>query len=303
MDQIYGGVRSYVGSPTVASTIINATHAFTANYTDRKAAVIVTTERTALIDLWVVFFFYNGATPPPSTFAAYETLTPLSDNVKTQSFASLLDANNALNLNGLRYLIRGQTLPVLPGTNGTDLLNHQYQVFSSQAVAATTINNPDFVYSMAYQPFPIAIPLASQNQSDINGPNSFSLDPSAGDHMWMEYDISWLTELGDDHAHAQAMNLTDYILPYARSTYPGVAPTHYSGSGSGSGSGSSSSGGEGGEEVGGLDTTSYTPIFTNDAMYDQTPLQSYRGYNNLVSAKANWDPEGFFTNRTGGFKL
>ncbi|KKY25475.1 putative fad dependent [Phaeomoniella chlamydospora] len=230
MDYIWGGVRTYLGSDTVASTFINATHSFVTNYTDKKASVIVTTERTDLINLWVVFYFYNGPEPPNGTFAEFETMTPLTDSVKTQRFVDLLVSNNDFNLEGLRYLIRGTTLPNLPRDQGKALYTYQYTSWADQAVSETLLN-ADFIYNS-----------------------------------------------------------------YGRRTYAGVAPTHYGGVTADS---------EDVEGDSGLTYQDWNPIFMNDAMYDQTPLQTYPldEYEKLVSAKTKYDPNGFFTNRTGGFKF
>lgn len=101
----------------------------------------------------------------------------------------------------------------------------------------------------------------------------------------MEYNISWLTAVGDQDAHSMAMNITDTLDEYVRKTYAGVKSSNY--------------------KSGDLDEAEYKPIFYNDAMYDQLPLQSYQndGYSRLKSIQKSVDPEGFFPSRTGGFKF
>ncbi|KAL9106843.1 MAG: hypothetical protein Q9227_008176 [Pyrenula ochraceoflavens] len=279
MGQIWGGVRTYAA--TEASALVNATHNFTKDYSDPKAAVIVTCERDAAIDnLFVIFYFYNGETPPESVFSEFNAIPSLTDTTKTQSFASLLNANNALNAEGLRYLIRGTTLPSLPDPDGKALLNHHLNTWSSYALTQSTAN-VDFLFSIAFQPLPRAIPAASV----AAGSNALGLDPENGDHVWMEYDILWLTAAGDSAAHAAAMNITASIDAYSKATYPGVKNTNYN--------------------EGDVTYEEYNPIFMNDAMYDQQPLQSYPqgSYSRLLNAKKMYDPNGFFTDRTGGFKF
>jgi len=197
-----------------------------------------------------------------------------------------LVANNAENLYGLRYLIRGTTLPNLPGTNGTDLLNHHYSTWKSYVITAGA-PYPDMIFSLAFQPMPVTIPAASQYYNPIG--NTLSLSPNFGDHIWMEYDISWTTSLEDDAAHALAMNITATIDAYAETTYAGVKSSNYKG-------------GDGNRET--LEEEEYNPTFLNDAMYDQTPLQSYgrSNYEKLKAIQKSVDPEGFFPGRTGGFK-
>ncbi|KAL5353046.1 hypothetical protein ACLOAV_001075 [Pseudogymnoascus australis] len=43
------------------------------------------------------------------------------------------------------------------------------------------------------------------------------------------------------------------------------------------------------------------PLFINDASVDQNPLETYGGYETLKVAKAKYDPDGFFTSKTGGW--
>jgi hypothetical protein len=126
-------------------------------------------------------------------------------------------------------------------------------------------------------------------QSVAAGGNALGMTPESGDHMWMEYDISWLSSLTDDAAHMMAMNITATVDEWAKATYAGIEPTNYKGP----------------TDPAGLENDEYTAIFMNDAMYDQKPLQSYdnNGYTRLSAIQKAVDPEGFFTTRTGGFKL
>ena len=141
---------------------------------------------------------------------------------------------------------------------------------------------------------PINIPNASLHS--VAGPNALGLDPKNGDHVWMEYSLIWEDPASDSIAFAAAKNISTVVSNYAKTTYRGVKPTHY--------------GGLGADDVdvlgdAGLEYQEYDPIFLNDAMYDQKPLQSYPvdNYARLLEAKARYDPHGFFTNRTGGYKL
>lgn len=145
--------------------------------------------------------------------------------------------------------------------------------------------HPGFIFSMAYQPMPYLIPA----QSVAAGGNALGMTPESGDHMWMEYDISWLTSLTDDLAHSMAMNITATVDEWAKANYGGIKSTNYKGP----------------TDPAGLENDEYTAIFLNDAMYDQLPLQSYdnNGYARLTTIQKAIDPDGFFATRTGGFKL
>jgi len=87
---IWGGTRTY--SAEYAPDIINATHDFIENFTDPKAAVIVTGEVAidTLVQLFVVFFFYNGPTPPPGAFDKFNAIPCEVDNVKDQAYADMV---------------------------------------------------------------------------------------------------------------------------------------------------------------------------------------------------------------------
>ena len=81
-----------------------------------------------------------------------------------------------------------------------------------------------------------------------------------------------------------AVNITSSITAYAETTYKGVKNTNY--------------------QSGDVMTEEYNPLYLNDAMYDQKPLQSYgqRNFDQLKSIQQKYDPSGFFPGRTGGFK-
>ena len=145
--------------------------------------------------------------------------------------------------------------------------------------------NPGFIFSIAFQPMPYLIPA----QSVAAGGNALGMTPESGDHMWMEYDISWLTSLEDDVAHSMSMNITATVEEWAETNFAGIWPSHYKGP----------------TDQAGLENAEYTAIFMNDAMYDQLPLQSYdnNGYARLTAIQRAVDPDGFFPTRTGGFKL
>jgi hypothetical protein len=89
--------------------ILDATQDFTENFHDPRAAIFVTSAiyLANLADMILVFYFYDGATPPLGVFDKFDAIRAKNDAVKTQSYSSLLVANNKLAaLYGFRYLIR-----------------------------------------------------------------------------------------------------------------------------------------------------------------------------------------------------
>jgi hypothetical protein len=164
------------------------------------------------------------------------------------------------------------------------LLNYHYDSWKAYVLPSDLgeLLDAGFIFSLAFQPVPYTIPAASQQVNSIG--NALGLNPDYGDHIWMEYDISWLTAVNDNTAHNMAMNITASILDYAKAKYAGVKNSHYI--------------------SGDLEVEKYSPTFLNDAMYDQKPLESYgqANYDRLKSIQEAYDPSGLFPSRTGGFK-
>ena len=89
--KVWGGLRTYSGDQ--AEALINATHDFNANLSSNpKAAVIVTGEIAidGLLEIFTVFFFYDGPTPPDGAFDKFNAIPTISDTTAVQSYASLV---------------------------------------------------------------------------------------------------------------------------------------------------------------------------------------------------------------------
>lgn len=63
--------------------ILDAIRNFVEYYPDDKAAIIPTCENTSLFTSWFIFFFYDGATPPPEVFANFTSITSQSSTLQT----------------------------------------------------------------------------------------------------------------------------------------------------------------------------------------------------------------------------
>jgi len=44
----------------------------------------------SLVQVWTVFFFYNGTAPAPGVFDEFNAIIPLLDQVRPQSYASFV---------------------------------------------------------------------------------------------------------------------------------------------------------------------------------------------------------------------
>ena len=88
---IWGGIRTYAG--TEAEALLNATQTFNENYDQHPEAAIIVTGEIAIVDLleiFVVFFFYDGETPPAGIFDEFNAIPTLTDGVKVQSYYDLV---------------------------------------------------------------------------------------------------------------------------------------------------------------------------------------------------------------------
>jgi hypothetical protein len=67
---------------------LNATQDFTENYNDPNVGIIVTGEIAidSLLETFIIFFFYDGATPPDEVFGNFNAIPTLTDDVQTQSY-------------------------------------------------------------------------------------------------------------------------------------------------------------------------------------------------------------------------
>ncbi|EPE35102.1 FAD-binding protein [Glarea lozoyensis ATCC 20868] len=286
LGQVWGGVRIY--SAIYAKQLLEATQHWTENFNDPKGSIIVTGDIAAdsVVDIFVVFLFYAEPSPPVGVFDKFNSIPWISDTTRTQSFSSLLDGNSQLSsIYGLRWFVRGATVPNLPGQNGTDLYISAYNLFKSYLTnqGLERLNQLGFVFSLAFQPFPYVIPAAGLIQNP--GGTPMNLDAANGDKMLLQYSISWPTNISDAKALEIISAQTPLLETLLDTEFAGQKSSHY---------------------VEGSDNTDdgNSWVFFNDAMYDQNPLQSYGGdsYNRLKVIQRRADPLGFFPSRTGGFK-
>ncbi|CZS99976.1 uncharacterized protein RCO7_01711 [Rhynchosporium graminicola] len=281
---IWGGARTYTRS--VASQMISATQDFTEHFSDPAAAIIMSYQSliASLDQFFVVFFFYNGPNPPPGVFDKFNSIPSTSDTVRKQRSLPMPNAQFG-SIYGFRYVLRGSTIPNLPGHSGTDLITANFNNFvsytSSRGLAG--LLQPAFIFNFIYQPIPVAIAAASARINPLG--NLLSLSADNGDHMWMAISVSWLTKLGDADGNRLATEIMNNVVTYTKQRYAGVQGSNF---------------------IKGVPGDGYRPsVFMNDAMADQKVLQGYgdETFERLKSVQRAYDPMGFFPSRTGGFKL
>lgn len=66
----------------------------------------------------------------------------------------------------------------------------------------------------------------ASSKTNPNG-NILCLNPKFGDHVYMEYDIGWLSSSADMNAHAMAIDITQLIDNHAGKEYKDVDNTNY----------------------------------------------------------------------------
>lgn len=281
---VWGGTKIY--GLDQKDALIRATHNLVSNYHDPKAAVIVTFSTTLhdLVDVFVVFYFYNDPRGPGEILAEFDAIPALVDQTKgPRSYRDLIGANSEFSLKGMRYLIRTNTLPNLAGEQGLDLYHYTFDSWYEPARRVQAHDLENYAFSLAWQPVPHQLQNAST--SAPHGVNLLGLDARHGDKVFMEYDVSWLSPWRDHEAAAAMHAVTQPVAEYAQRKFAGVPPTHH--------------------QEGDVSYTNFNPMFMNDCMYDQDPLRSYgeETYRRLGEIQRRRDAKGLFAKRTGGFKL
>ncbi|RFU29823.1 hypothetical protein B7463_g6515, partial [Scytalidium lignicola] len=282
--QVWGGVRAY--APEHRTALFHAITNFVREYPDPKAAVIPTFQFSPPGNLLnvttnlMLFFFYDG--PDPSdAFAEFDAIPSLTDDTQARTYLSMAQEVGGANTTGFGNSFRVNTVPNLPEDQMVKFFEKYYDTTYSQSLN-DNLTNLD-VQLMGFDPQPLSVRI--QKASQAQGGNALGLDPANGDRVWIENDFMWLNSLCDDSCPEYSREVSDQLLAYQKATYPGVPPTNY--------------------QSGDIEFTNYNPIFMNDAAPYQDVYASY-GWKNLAklkAVKAVYDPNGFFTNRQGGFKL
>ncbi|TLS26689.1 hypothetical protein PpBr36_04156 [Pyricularia pennisetigena] len=277
---VWGGNYFFNATPATDAALLEAVADFAMHYPDPKAAIILTAERTGLgvVDLWIMFLYYNGERPPAGVFDRFQSIKPWMDTTKTRTYADLVSFNNWAVLKGSLYTIGTETIP-MPSPAGRN----------SSAVAASTLQDVHrnwrdvstlallkvggLVASTAYQPVPRSMAAVAR----AKGGDLLDLDEDT-DLMVMEYNYSWLLEGRERDVVDRAM----------QDTYNGVRERVVAG-----------------QAAGELPADAHLPLFANDAYFRQDYFGRLRPETREMAAAAREavDPERFFAGKTEGFKI
>lgn len=150
--QIWGGNYIFPGSKS--RDIISAVHDFSTNYPDDKAGIIATNVRGLLTDIWTIYLFYDGPSPPSHVFERFRSIGPISDTTETRTYLDLVTRNNDAIIPGTIDDIASETTPLNPNTpsNSTSTILHAVHERWNREVNSMTAPLPDVFATMTYQP-------------------------------------------------------------------------------------------------------------------------------------------------------
>jgi hypothetical protein len=265
--QIWGGNLVFTGDKT--PQMLAAVRDFTEHYPDEKAAIIMTAELTILgaVDLWIMFLFYDGPTPPAGVFDNFTAIGPITNNCKTRSYYDLLTYNNFGVIKGSIYTITTETIPLPSVDVGAEVLGAVYDNWRNTTESVIAV--PGIIGSIAFQPIPKTLARKARER----GGDLIDLDDDV-DRIILEYNYSYLFATDDAKMDAATQKLytgtRDIVTEY---TAKGKLPE------------------------------AYLPLFANDGYYRQDYFGRLRTANFARTVRDQYDPAGFFAERTGGFKM
>lgn len=270
--QVWGGNLIYAANNETTPQLLAALRDFTDDYPDAKAGIILTAERTlaTLVDIWILFLYYNGPTPPAGVFDTFFAVDHSIDTTKTRSYNDLVTANNWAVLKGSVYTIGTETTPVPPQNHGAEVLGTYFDTWVNASNEAAFV--PGLVASIAFQPMPRVIPeIARQKGGDL-----LDLDDDVN-RIMIELDYSFLVN-ADYPQVDQTMQDTYNSLRAARQRF---------------------------EEQGKVTAGIYLPLFMNDCFYRQDYFGRLRPEKRELAMRMRdeLDPSGLWRDRTGGFKV
>lgn len=265
--QIWGGTLLFSSDET--PQLLPALRDFTENYDDPKAGIILTAEKTiaGALDIWIMFLFYDGPTPPDNVFAKFQNITNQLDTCKTRTYLDLLTANNDIVLKGSIYTIANEMTTLPSAQNGAEVLGAMYDHWSNTTDSINEVSG--LVGSIAFQPVPKRLAKEARDR----GGDLIDLDPDV-DRIIMEFDYSYWFATDDatvDDANIRLYSGMKDIVD--RFVSNGKLPD------------------------------AYRPLFMNDAYFRQDVNARYKNPNILRSAASMYDPKGLFADRTKGFPL
>ncbi|KAF2021862.1 FAD-binding domain-containing protein [Aaosphaeria arxii CBS 175.79] len=264
--QVWGGNLVFPG--TKSPEMLEAVRNFTANHPE-KAGIIMTAELTALgaVDIWIMFLFWDGPTPPEGTFDLFTNIGPISNDCKTRSYYDLLSHNDFAVVKGSIYTITTETLPLPDSTVAADVLGAIHSNWRN--VTQSVIGTSGLIGSIAYQPLPRGLARKAREA----GGDMLDLDDDV-DRLLIEFNYSYWLASDDAKMDAATRGLYEGTREVVeRHTQNGDLPD------------------------------AYVPLFMNDAYFRQDYFGRLRTADFARMVREAYDPEDFFKERTKGWKM
>ncbi|KAH8728272.1 hypothetical protein GQ44DRAFT_609234 [Phaeosphaeriaceae sp. PMI808] len=266
--QVWGGTCTYDAQQS--DTLYAALHNFVANGAqDPKAAIIFTDVMLGSIQTKLVFYFYDSPDRPTTgPFADFFKIPGLSCLPKTQKYSELLKANGELvRILNARIAFRTFTVPLIPTR---PQMYSEIQKKLAQITSSFRLTQPTSQFSVDFQPLPSIIGAHSEKK----GGNAMGLQASDPIRIILEIQGAWQLSSDDAVASDFLKQLTDWLAVEMPKWL----------------------------QEAGMDTNMYLPLFVNDASADQAVTKSYRDYEKFKALQQQYDPNGLFSTRAGGFK-
>jgi hypothetical protein len=217
--------------------------------------------------MWIVFFFYNGPTPPQEVFANFTKVASILDTTKTRSFHDLVTFNNNFVVHNSIYTIATETMPLPNATVGKEVMKGIYDTWHN--LATSVQNVPGVVASIAFQPLHKTI----NTRTKEFGGTILEYDDSV-DRIILELDYSYWYPTDDEKIDIATVksytSLGDKVREYIKA---GKLPD------------------------------AHTPLFMNDAYSKQDYWGRLRSKDKWLHVREKFDPAGFWKKRTKGFQL
>lgn len=141
---------------------------------------------------------------------------------------------------------------------------------SEIATPFLTLRRATSQFSVDFQPFPSIV----GKQSAAKGGNAMGLTASDPDRIILEVQGSWALGIDDDEAYGISRQLTEWLDTQVPLWLAEA----------------------------GMPANMYMPLFMNDAAGDQPVTQSYSQYAKFKALQRQYDPDGLFSTRSGGYK-
>ena len=267
---VYGGNLVFLRTKQTDEKLLKAVRDFTEYNDDPKAAVILTAERANLnaIDTWIAFLFYDGVDVPENIFKNFTDAAPFLNTLRRRSYANMIGLSNWVVVEASTVHIATETIP-LPSEDVSagvfDSLHTHWRDVSSG-----TLLTPGVVASIAYQPFPKSIAQAALDR----GEDLIAAEPDA-DKLIIEMNYSFLP------------GPFDHMADVLEETYTGVRDRVLAW-----------------QEDGTLVDDVYLPLFMNYGFFRQDYFGRLKTDSRALahSVAEEYDPDGLFRDRTGGWK-